>query len=479
MNKKAIITGAILVATLLATSCSNPFVSEKKETSKAETTTKTTTETTISTEKREAKGDMTIKKAFKLDVTSDGDFPLLIGDKVITSKKTGEALKTFVDDEGEGSATYGFYPMEIGITNCETGEYKAIFSETMLDFYMLTPGYDKKTVFLQYYPKENMEYGSDEDIHGYEKVQKTVKIDIESGKTEQLDFGSDESVGLQVLGDNNLIISQHKQEKTTKEDFEGRTLGDNSLNDYPETNSLTLYFYDDKTKKLEKLYYNKMAYFVMKKGEKQIWSVDSYDKFAVFKVFELSDDGTMNTSIEVYDTDMKLIYKDTVDSLKDYTNNGDQMIIDASCSDGVIYVCSQKMKAGDEKYKAVCYTYTYNEKDKTFAKKEISSSSMDERNFYQYTKRVNPYLNFDILQTSERESKTSNVKLYNCCTGEEYDLKIEVNDFTPPQFMYGNLPLQTDYSGGMILASKKSDKSDDYYFWYVPKEEIIRAIYGE
>ena len=84
-----------------------------------------------------------------------------------------------------------------------------------------------------------------------------------------------------------------------------------------------------------------------------------------------------------------------------------------------------------------------------------------------------------MVQITDDTGTSTQLSLFNMCTGEQLYLDIDVEGLEVPRLMHGNCVINNDGSGNMIIVGNGADTKGDLVFWFVPKEEIKRALYGE
>ena len=479
---KLILPLAVMLSTF--SGCNNIFKdnSQPSQETTSQTASETVSETTAEqTEaKKEIKGDMTIRKAYKLEnIKAEFDFPWLIGEKIINGLKTGEALSKFGIPEVFGEYQFGFYPIDVVVIDGITGEQNTIYSDIMLQDYDIIPGNDEKTAYLEYYDKTNTTDTATiktfKEVHKHKRV---IKLDLDNMTYKELDFSKYEGEGITFcinpIVDNKLLVTQYKEFPVTDKDFEGRDFKDEDENST--VDSTTIDVMDLNSGEVKNFYYDKMDECKIIPGEKRIdyiWT-DFYDNMTIFYTEELTADNTYKVGFQVYDENMNLIYEDVVDSIDNY-KDGDFIAINSGACNGDIYVSWNKCKSDGTDYYADCI---YHKKGNTYEKSQPKTRTRANGGYYQYTTKTHPEFNYGISQINDDTYTSTQLKLINYCTEEEIILDIEVDGFEAPDIaMDGDI--NYNGSGNTLIFGNGSFKERNLVFWFVPKDEIKRAIYGE
>lgn len=467
----------------------NNIVKDSSQSSQ-ETTSQTASETTTEqTEaKKELKGDMTIRKAYKLPDLGCNvveDTPTLIGNKVIFGIKTGEALAKYNVSDEVNDYERGFYPIDIVAIDGVTGEKKTVYSDVMLDSYNITPGNDEKTAYLEYYDKTNIADTSAVKImEDVQKHRRVIKLDLENATYKELDFSKYDGsiIMLNPLGEKNLIITQFKDVPATAKDFEGRNI--EFSDEYSKVRSRTIDIMNVNSGEIKNFSYDKMAMYIIVPGEKRMNMPFYYDDTVIYQTEELTADNTYKAGFQVYDENMNLIYEDVVDSIENY-QSGNYINFSTGISNGDIYASSDKCRATvdgintDEDVKVISSYYIYHKKGNTYEKAQTDPPAEEMMSFYQVTPKTHPEINYSMVQITDDTRTATQLSLSNVCTGEYLKLNIDVEGLEVPRLKHGNCVINNDGSGNMIIVGNGSDTKGDLVFWFVPKEEIKRALYGE
>ena len=485
---KLILPLAVILSTF--SGCNNIINnnSQQPQETTSQTSSETVSETTAEqTEaKKELKGDMTIKKAYRLDYKDYNAYPTLVGKKAIVGVKTGEALSKYnIVTEVEDNYELGFYPIDIVAFDGVTGEKKTVYSDVMLDSYSITPGNDEKTAFLEYYDKTNMaDTSAVKTMEDVQKNRRVIKLDLENAAYKELDFSKYEGsqIMLNALGNKNLIITQFKDVPATAKDFEGRNIEFSDM--YSNVRSRTIDVMDLNSGEIKNFSYDKMAMYMIIPGEKRMNMPFYYDDTVIYQTEELTADKTYKMGFELYDENMNLIYEDLVDSIDNY-QNGNYINLSTGISNGDIYASSGKSKATaegintEEDLKVTSSYYIYHKKGNTYEKTEAAPPADENISFYQFVPKTHPEINYGMVQITDDTGTSTQLSLFNMCTGEQLYLDIDVEGLETPDLMHHNCVINNDGSGNMIILGNGSDRKDNLEFWFVPKEEIKRALYGE
>jgi len=485
---KLILPLAVMLSTFSGCDNISKGDSQQPQETTSQTASETVSETTAEqTEaKKEIKGDMTIRKAYRLDYKDYNAYPTLVGKKAVVGVKTGEALSKYsIVTEMGNDYEMGFYPMDIVAIDGVTGEKKTVYSDIMLDSYSITPGTDEKTAFLEYYDKTNMaDTAAVKAMEDVQKHRRVIKLDLENGTYKELDFSKYEGsiIMLNPLGKKNLIITQFKDVPATAKDFEGRNIEFSDMHSTVRSRAIDVM--DVNSGEIKNFSYDKMAMYVIVPGEKRMNMPFYYDDTVIYQTEEITSDNVYKAGFQVYDENMSLIFEDVVDSIDNY-QIGNYINFSTGISSGDIYASSSKSKATaegintEEDLKVTSSYYIYHKKGNTYEKSEADPPADENMPFYQVTPKTHPEINYSMVQITDDTGTSTQLSLSNVCTGEQLYLDIDVEGLETPDLMHHNCVINNDGSGNMIILGNGSDRENNLEFWFVPKEEIKRALYGE
>lgn len=468
---KKVLSFFLAVLTVISlTSCGNNGDSLSKTSSKtkAETTTKTSAETTVSTEKREIKGDRTIRNAVEINIPDIWGEPIFVNDNMLSVKIVGDVKDTIWFGTESGPSYAELIPMEFGITDCRTGKYTALFKEDILPSYYGNYTTDGENVFLNYYTAENFKNNNARteeepdsvcvgsfDVYKY---LKTIKINLKNKSVENIDLGLTGYYFIDSLSNNKLYIEQT---------FCKYGEYSNNINNFYENQ----YIYDLKDKKLKQFNSYECNYDGVHISPKWVPSKKIYYYFGeyegniVFSTEELKPDKTVEAGIAIYDNDMKIVFDGVLESAgKLDLENFDRLWTEISFSNSTIYARLDKYVS--ETAESTYAYYSIKNRTGNYEIKNIDKQTYDERKLALDTQSNMDY-------SIHVDEANNNIIVYNNYTEENYSVIIESKEF----YIYRNLQSTHIYNNDRCIIKYCDPVSDDVLgYLIIPKEEILRAI---
>ena len=170
---------------------------------------------------------------------------------------------------------------------------------------------------------------------------------------------------------------------------------------------------------------------------------------------------------EVYDSGMKLLSRTEV------LRSPERMMIEIAVQDEKNVYLHIFGGNGAEHY------YKYVPQDGGYAAREYDRPISEAFGFSPEHPRTAPEIPYFMVQTTDDGQESSSLSLTRSGNYDEnYSLKIQAEGFVCPFFQHHSWSIVTDYAGDMLLRSGEKEKSG-FGCWYVSKEEIRRALYGE
>lgn len=428
-------------------------------------------------------GDMTVSKAYKLpSINQVGSYPCLCHGKVITDNPAGDVIKEIEVEDEINENKYSFQKRNIVMLDPMSGNTVDVISDVMLNGYInYQPLSDGKTCIVSYYGKDNMP-SDNQDKYFYTDVLKHptyVKVDMQYGTTEVLDMskiaGSEQYVNFSLLGSDYYILDTYTNDVVTRQDYEDRNVDDDLINQiFSENNAPTesthhYYLMNVKTHEAKEIITQKLSGWRLAKGEKGLIDLQVYDRNAVALWEKVSDDDVYTQYIEIYDDEYNSIYTDELYSCSgEAYYDSTEPIPDFSMSQGTVYVHS---------YSSTYLKYIISNGKVT--KQPIDPVPSDTYSSYRkYTNRNYAYIDYQMTMFVDEGDGLPKISLVNPCTGENVTLLINIEGYTAPKLMYGSFDCIQDFSGDYLIPGNGSQKDSSLEFWYIPKEEIARALYG-
>lgn len=422
-------------------------------------------------------GDLTIKNGYKLNLSGLTINPAVIGGKVLSLKKTSdEGRVLYVSDQAwdKRKTIYGEY--ELGLTDPVSGEYTKLFSDMMFDTsasYSVEP--DDKSVILYYYGKTNLPKDN-KDEYWYDDIYKDRTcyiIDIDTKKATKLDKLKD-VVFYNLVGDNAIGISRTLV-NVSQDDYNGREL--DGVGELPATAYNTSYdVVNLSTGKVTNLGTNYLSDYAIKKGEQRIFDICFYSDLLIINHETCDNNGDLKYVMEVYDQNLNKVYEDNIlNKINGQYQDMGYYGTGISVCQGEIYMhCGGADKARFYKYTPSADGYT---KQEIFP--EPAKNDDDMIFYYSYSGNQYNEIDYSIQQNLDDGDGLSKLVLTNPCISSKVTLLVKLKDYKVPELMQYNTCFETTGRGDTIVAGEGSDRDNTLHYWYIPKEEMERALYGD
>lgn len=442
-------------------------------------------------------GDMTIRSAEKLSLSDvDGIGPLVNG-KLVYFRETGTPV--YFTNSIESGKNY-YFETEVRLFSCTDGEDRKLSTITpMPDMMMYAAGLDRTNAYVLYVPavavdaslasdKAAYNFAADSGISAEEAEIATeaaaaqpavpsakgnilLRINVNTGEVTEyrLPVGNSDIVEIAPLGDKNILIHSYiypmNGEETGFDDL--LTIENIDILDLSAGTVRNLYSNDNFGNPLEE-------------NEVEINYVSASEDKVYFSTKTLQD-GMIIYGFRVYDADMNFIDGKDVASLTQA--EAISAIAEMGVSNANIYYkVNRDTDDGSQQY------YKYSPSTAGYSQVAFQNDSgnyeYNQMTLYSANPRNSAEVDYTFCQGTDEIGK-SYIYLSNTIQNSFYQLDIDVDGFISPKLANSFYPLTSDYSGDFLLLSGGADYYNDYgykkpfTFYYVPAEEINRALYGK
>ena len=454
----------VTAAILLLSACSTGNKESKvltSETQLSETTTSTVETTAAVTTPREVKGDMTIRTGTKLDIAEFDKVGPLIDGNLFTYKNVGEPyLKaSFFNDEDYCREESTYCEQEIGYLNCKTGEkvtlckVKPILGPSISDTYI----YSGSTyVYMRYTkkPDEIKESYIDDEYKKYSKIiddsETTIlQINLKTNEVKEYNIKlRNKCYDIKVIGKDVLLSSSIEYPN----DYESEDYYENTYIDRIDLNSgkMTDFYYEE---------HSNTAFDDLPDGEEDVYLSQVVEDKAYFEYIKHSGNEWIS-GFRVYDKNMKLLNETEVN------RSPERKDFDLGVDNTDVYI-QYFFENGIIKYQYKNGEY-------------VMGSYCGEKSAQLFTNGKYKNIPYDMCQDVNIARTSSTIVLDNYyLTGksDKYSLKIDIDGFKCPQMEFYQ-DFFTDWNGNSVIYSGDEGKSG-YGYYYITKEEIMKALNGE
>ncbi len=429
---------------------------------------------------------MTIKNATKVTLPKDLSAVCVIGDKIVTAAIKEEKASWEIETE-IGEDIDGVYTTEIGVTDPASGEYKAITTLETLRYGYFSTAFDGKTVFYRYTPASDYEKFKDKITDGklnygqYDSTFRTLKIDVSAGKTKEIlsDFALSSS-SFFIISDKTLLVAGYEQRKMSKEDYIARYITDEEMM-HGEESYLTLYKYDTESGTSEPIC-SSFTYLIPKQGEVTYSYPDVFEDGVLIEKQTIDENGVFKAGFDFYDSDLNYVFGDWCIEIQTEGRANERYVrADAIMQNDSIYVEGATGMEYTTSY--FCYSKTAD----GFVRNPMEKPEEEYPYFSVSSPRVNTGHPFscsqitDYVDYSDESTLFSQMSYSNPFVGENYLLGIDLEGFIPPHLMQHGYNVTNDYSDNYLLVGNGSSLSGEnsFSYWFVPADEVHRAVFGE
>ncbi len=412
-----------------------------------------------------------ITQGVKIDLSDFDSVSGPVGSKVLTFKKKGDKVSTIVlpNEAHGGVINYDYYNTEVGILDCETGEFKGGVTEFLSQdlYYEISYGLDGRYAYLHYI---NTPAPYDSESFDYSLIQ----VDMINATTKKYNFTS-KSLGARVvpLGDDSVLILYYNSitydDESIRQDliydvlnlstgevknfsvypFFGGAAGNGSVSPDLATQS------NNTPSDYEYLFFRTAS-------EDKVY-------FTSFK----KQDSKEYYSIKIYNTKMELVEDILVYTNDDYSDNSWRSLSDSLSIDGerIYYVISEPIYGGWE------ITYVFEKGNNGYSKKVLEYDGLLNLRLSESMTSNKPANSFSEVSAYKINDKISLVlkDIYNTIVLDDNNnylheldiiIPIEIDNLNLIESIYGDyLSVTMDYySGNMIVLGVDDNNNDVYYY---------------
>lgn len=420
-------------------------------------------------------GSLTISNAKLLPSGNYLTEPVLINHKAVVLKDTAPDAATVVRlnvkgySTKEASTQFTYKNIEVGLIDCQSSEYKAIFSGSMTN-YSVYSSIDSTYAYLLYFPQDTFTDNSTINYEDMYTKMHLLKINVNDATVEDIQLFGIPAEAIYPVSTDTIITTMdfHKPEEVEK--YLNTTISEDST--YIRLDAYAKFSLDTISKTFSTLDYSIFFDDEIQKGQTYTSSPIVCNDKIIFKTIAYNEDNSKAVGVKVMDTSLKEIFSYNFAKITNIDAK-DKLGINIGTNEGYIY-CNvwQKLKSSEE------YTENYYALD-TNNNFTLLEPDIDAKNSYTADcMRTDAVLPFAFSQKSYSDGSNGlaqKIIAKNSCTGELYEILLNIEGYNG-RFDDGEIKISNDFLGDYIIKGINFDDSTNTYY-YIPADEMKQAIY--
>lgn len=405
---------------------------------------------------QEFQGDMTVRKAVRLDTSQMSGLGPLMNGRMLAYTFEGEPLiDPGVSAQAEIRAAY---KTRLEILDCLTGEVVPAGEITPMSGFRIAASLTGRYFYLSYAPMANLAPVTAQELtSALGKAGRIIlQIDAATGDSKAYSVSVMENLAdLVPLGDDSLLLHYFTR------------IGTEGDPDYYQSEFIDIL--DLTTGKLKNFYSNENAVNSLKPEGFVNFSFVSASEDRVYFRTSLTRNGVTSFGFRVYDSAMNFLDGQEVASAP--AEEAARYTQDMSVSQGTIYYRITRA----DKDNSVSEFYQYVPVKGGYQSQEYGGVLTGNSSFSTANPRNDGGLDYEMSQGRSGSGREV-IFLTHPRSGEQYEIALEIPGYSPPD-PGEDRPILQDWRGDAYLVSGNSSNGGGADYYYIPKEEMERALY--